>query len=471
MKLNSALFLFLSVAISIQSAAQSTYYNTKSSDFTFEKLTSIIERGRVQDIESLLSELPQEFRNEFVAVYNSRSLQEASFENPRIIMFGTDASLIVSFNGDRSQKGFDRLEVIQFREKTARFEFRELIFDGKSAPSISAANPLKCLKCHQSPVRNDVDPRPNWEPYFSWPGVFGSNDGNVSTFTHLDELKKAAGKNREMLALIKDSDSESTGFQAFSQRKAAHSRYRTLGKHVPRNPLDFTQRLGILNFKRINRLIRAQPQGEFYLTALQAQMNCGYEWETLLEPDVFDAHEQGTRRPDRTTGFLHEKMNALSFLFEPTGVDTSDWSMSFNTDGRFAFSNRFGMPGNHDIEFSKIVFGESQKRQCGEMAATTRQSSRTIDANSVALNDPARPLLNACAKCHSGSAPTAPPIAFDNLRILKFELQEGDYPRGTLLEEIKYRLSEEADPRDRMPEGFHLPAYQNKILLDYLKTL
>ncbi|MEQ1877569.1 MAG: hypothetical protein ABL958_13070, partial [Bdellovibrionia bacterium] len=80
-------------------------------------------------------------------------------------------------------------------------------------------------------------------------------------------------------------------------------------------------------------------------------------------------------------------------------------------------------------------------------------------------------MLKACAKCHSGPAPKAPPISFDNPTVLAAELKVEGYPRGTLLEEIKYRVSEDALPRDRMPEGFHLAPHQSRILIDYLNSI
>src|SRR5256885_17060270 len=42
----------------------------------------------------------------FRSVFESRSLQGASPENPRVILFGPDARFIVTFNGSPAQRGF-----------------------------------------------------------------------------------------------------------------------------------------------------------------------------------------------------------------------------------------------------------------------------------------------------------------------------------------------------------------------------
>ncbi|HEX4923939.1 MAG TPA: hypothetical protein VFV50_07630, partial [Bdellovibrionales bacterium] len=139
---------------------------------SFDSLKTTIESKRLTALEQVLAALTPEYRSEFVLMYSSRSVQDASFQNPRVIFFGSDASFITAFNGDPMQRGYDRLEIIQFRKSQRRFEFREIVFRKGQAPEISRPNPPKCLICHQSPARMDVDPRPNWEPYNRWPGAY-----------------------------------------------------------------------------------------------------------------------------------------------------------------------------------------------------------------------------------------------------------------------------------------------------------
>ncbi len=53
-----------------------------------------------------LAILPVEFRQNFTLIYKSEShMQQASPEKPRVLMFGSNGRLQITFNADRSQKG------------------------------------------------------------------------------------------------------------------------------------------------------------------------------------------------------------------------------------------------------------------------------------------------------------------------------------------------------------------------------
>ncbi|MEQ1879057.1 MAG: hypothetical protein ABL958_20625, partial [Bdellovibrionia bacterium] len=203
------------------------FFSASAQAFTFEDLAAIIKSGNVKSIEQLLPLLPEELRADYVLMYRSRSLQDASFENPRAIMFGKDARLVLSFNGDPSHKGFSEIEAIQYREKEARFEFREIQFGARV--DISAANPAKCLKCHQAATRTGVDPRPNWEPYSFWPGAYGAADGFFKPSLSRQQIEKNLSKDPEMLAIVRAGDGERAGLERYQANAPNHPRYKYLG--------------------------------------------------------------------------------------------------------------------------------------------------------------------------------------------------------------------------------------------------
>lgn len=175
--------------------------------FSFEAMLHLIERQKITTIEALLPQLPESMLSNYVLVYSSRSLQEASPQNPRAVLFGSDASFIMSFNGDFKQKGFDRIEMVQFREETKTFEFREIQFT-ENRTVVSAKNPVQCLGCHGQ------NPRPNWDGYFLWPGVFGSEDDHVYRTNPKFAFKKTG--------------TEEVWFQNFLKNKKNHPRYKHL---------------------------------------------------------------------------------------------------------------------------------------------------------------------------------------------------------------------------------------------------
>jgi hypothetical protein len=147
--------------------------------FTYEDLVDLIQSKHLQSLEEVLPLLPEELRSHYTLMRDSRSLQEASDLAPRVIMYGRDARLTCTFNGDPSQRGYDSLECFQFRDETNSFDFRQIQFPTKengllqveySESNRSADKTISCKGCHMA------DPRPNWDSYSKWPGAYGEND-------------------------------------------------------------------------------------------------------------------------------------------------------------------------------------------------------------------------------------------------------------------------------------------------------
>src|SRR5258708_18830764 len=135
-----------------RAAAQTVPYSSR-----FETLRSTIVANRVRSVEDLLPLLSPAMRSGFVLVFDSRSLQEASAPDPRVLLLGNDARFIVSFNGDARQRGFDTLETMEFDDTSTAFTFREIRFPGRSGGAdgdveFSQANPARCAACHGAPA-------------------------------------------------------------------------------------------------------------------------------------------------------------------------------------------------------------------------------------------------------------------------------------------------------------------------------
>ncbi len=141
--------------------------------FGLKELTQTIDTNGITSIEGLLPLLPKALISSFTMVNKSKSIQEASIVNPRVILFGQTGKLILTFNGDPSQRNYNALEIMSFDEISKKYELREMIFNGSTRPILSEANPKKCTLCHNS------NPRPIWDEYRTWNGVFGSNDDDL----------------------------------------------------------------------------------------------------------------------------------------------------------------------------------------------------------------------------------------------------------------------------------------------------
>src|SRR5258708_26724816 len=136
----------------------------------FASLQRLISQGDIGSVEELIAALPASERSRYALVFESRSLQGASFENPRAILFGPDARLILTFNGGARQRGLRSVETMEFDEGTREFRLRELLFPERAAGAvgvvISEPNPQRCARCHGTPAP------PLWDSFPPWPGAY-----------------------------------------------------------------------------------------------------------------------------------------------------------------------------------------------------------------------------------------------------------------------------------------------------------
>jgi hypothetical protein len=192
-------------------------------------------------------------------MYDSFSLHESSFVEPRAIVFGPKAEFILSFNGGLHQRAGNSLEVMQYQSKTGVFEFREIAFNTplkEPGPEMlteadiefhnadfkyTKANPNKCVICHTQPTH------PIWETYFVWPGAYGSNDDALTTLFDKEETNRnpnyrgfksgaKPGVSTGRFVQLKPGvvDKEFLGFQKFIKGKPTHPRY----KYLPNRAID-----------------------------------------------------------------------------------------------------------------------------------------------------------------------------------------------------------------------------------------
>jgi len=231
--------------------------------FSYGSLTRIIREHKVRSIDELIPLLPEYYRKNYTFVYRSRGLQAslASPEWPRTILYGEDAKLILAFHKNPAtppvSSADDLLEIIEFNDAKAAFQFRVLHFVPGKDPLAKEPeiNPAVCKNCHGQ------DPRPNWDSYNLWPGAYGS----VS---------------RSDCDTMQEGTRELRNYVAFLAGNRKQDRYRHLPPETPRlnkcpqpphrdhtfrnavntNPnAKLTDRLYDLNARRLKRLIIQSP--------------------------------------------------------------------------------------------------------------------------------------------------------------------------------------------------------------------
>lgn len=208
---------------------------------TFSAIQSKIEDCNLTNIPSVLEKLPESFLSNQVFMYRSASLQEASWQKPRVILFNDDASFILTFNSDSST-----FETVTFDTKADRFLFREISF-AEGRVNFGETNPQKCLDCHQVGKKNEdaVDPRPIWEPYPVWPGAYGAQQSNIFNDNRIYENDTGTSFGEQIQS---DAEAEYDQFLTFISNFQNHDRYKYL---VIRPPNQYRQANGHIVLPRI----------------------------------------------------------------------------------------------------------------------------------------------------------------------------------------------------------------------------
>lgn len=527
--------LLLLCTVTAQAAPLKTDYSMGNygykpgSPMNLEKLMSVIAPARdVPQALALFKKAAPEYFENFVLVYRSQSLQESSFQAPRVLLFDPSGEMVVTFNGDPKHRGFQKLELMQFRGDTLKFEFREIDFT-PTGPKASEANPKTCLQCHQSATRAGVDPRPNWEPYNVWPGAYGSDSGRLWPRSKY-EADKLRGDDRIMAEEQPREQEEIRKF--WFESRPADPRYALL--EVPQKALkakgevdfdeiahqsvSFTDILSNLSLRRMVRLAqtdnpeayarvrhslvhlyrcenlamsdeirvdlarRVNAQGIFRVPTAKVE-SASYGYGGPTEDGRGGDDNYVIVRPEPR--FQHTFSEQLTMLFESQGVSTLDWSTDFGTRGRFAFVERFGRPSNLRVMgfLAEQQEGELGKLSCDELKPLALAESEKFAAWLANFRTPAdqiRPasdptqLLSRCISCHvEASSSGAPKIPFDQPDSLSRMLKYDRVSNGrTFWEETQYRLSDHARLTDQMPPSLRRPEPEDRrALLKYFEEL
>jgi hypothetical protein len=509
------LTLWMCLAFALADAA-------RAENFGFGSLRQLLDSGRISTIEELIAAMPQDLRTHYALVFSSRSLQDASFANPRVILFGTTAQLIVTFNGDASAHGYAAVETMEFDTHTNRFMFREITFspgegEGPAGATISEPNPARCVACHDRPAR------PIWDAPPSWPGVYGE--------------RYRAGL----------SPAEMTGMREFLSTRPTHPRYRHLlgaaafadretyvlgargvynGASIEPPNAQLSALLTALNMRSIlselagapafsaHRYVLLATAGancgaleEFYPAAMRSAMNANFKEFAAMtaradhrQSDVKSLRRAGRGNQTRVLASPTE-LTALRFVVERgLSIPTQHWTLALER-GTYDFSAPDGTLTLEQALFERLARSDSalfdlaqyrtfapEDAYCKHLRRESRQAlstwygmgktsahqvNREVEEAAAApleidsLEAPP-PLLERCTACHSTEV--APPLPFDDPGTLAPLLLGGHYPRGRLLDEILFRLTPQA-AADRMPRGIDISSIEQHQFEDYFLSL
>ncbi len=150
-----------------------------------DSIAKFISDNNIKSVDELLKQLPEGLRSQFSLVYDTRNAaQFASKEKPRVILFSPDGKFYLTFAGSPDVKGGNTVEMISQRAN-GTYSFSNIVFENGIATH--NRNPAACVACHGK------EPRPIWDGYPKWPGVYGSDHDvlrlDKSDFRHADDAK------------------------------------------------------------------------------------------------------------------------------------------------------------------------------------------------------------------------------------------------------------------------------------------
>jgi len=488
--------------------------------FDTDALLRIVVGEHVNAIERVLERLPAPLRSHYALVFASRSLQQASDRDPRVVLFSDDGRFVLTFNGHPSQRGYNALETMQFDDERKQFVFRELTFPDPSMPDVPVAvsepNPQKCLACHGHPAR------PVWDTHPVWPGAYGQ-------------------RYRAQLGVA-----EQDGLNRFLAASSGHPRYRTL-KNLPvcedyntfhpntktrydgsaaESPNATLARLFTrLNAQAIVRELSLAPRFRDFQYALLGALtpDCGALQDLLPEragdlaqpyTEFAAAIQQAQRAQD---DLKHMRLRALTpgamvwaapppetltrfrYVVESgLRIPTSDWTLALEK-GSFDVNAPESMQSMLDrLMLAAVVRDDATVQDLAllrDLGASHRYCAYLRKATAERLPEAwaglARPLpisagrqtstdvaatqsesvpasLSRCAGCHRGDI--GPALPFEHPPELAERLRVGRYPRGSLIQEIVYRLSPSAGI-EHMPMGQDLQDDERDALQAYFHGL
>ena len=480
----------------------------RAAAFNFAALQSLLSQQDIGSVEELIAALPPVQRNRYALVFESRSLQGASLENPRAILFGPDARFIVTFNGSPAQRGFRVVETMEFDDDSKEFRLRELLFPERAAGVgkvvVSEVNPQRCARCHGAP------PRPVWDTFPLWPGAYGERyraklsareRAGLSAFLALQATHARYG---ELLGVKRFADP-----QTF--RSSALSQYAAIPAEPPNAELAIY--LSRLQAQSIARQLVRQPAFDLYQYALLglADNACGRLAD--FYPDaLWRTQRHGLERFARDTSVTNARQaqlkaaraataggaavtadsttsdNALvqlRFVAESAlGVVTQDWTLALER-GTYDFTmpplpaqplretllaevatgdaviqdlSRYSTSSDGDRycsylkRRSRTALTPSNDSAPGVVAPHQTSPLARLDAAPTAASIAPPAALRLCVSCHeTGVAPLLP---FSDPTQLTQQLRVRPSAHGTLIDEICFRLSSAAGAL-QMPVEFN----------------
>jgi hypothetical protein len=494
---------------------------------SFGQVEALIEQQNPKSVEETLGLLPKSTFDQYALVYSSRSLQGATAPNPRAIVY-LKSGLTFAFNGDAKEDGFNVLEFMQFNQSSKKFEFHELSFVG-GKPILS--KPDTCLKCHGDNPHPIWDAYFFWPGVYGSEdaAMVGDETKNLSTWL-ASRPNHPRYKYLNLAASVfygKTPDGHSADLGAQSVGMVlSRENFRALASDLSNDsklhPFRYAMlAAGTCPYEPIEDFLPAelnsrarqsfQKMSGVVQQALQKSFQTRLDRATALDPSSDHEARVSNTMKEIAKGSLPPEFDAPSiiaryrYIVENFGSVTPNWSLEFKPLGSktetYAIDDGYGVLGGlpdlwkgvltpvDDAELyplyaaipsypatpitavceklkekSLAALSKVKVNESGPVVADVLPSTEKFSQN---LNS--KPVFENCVQCHANFGSQVPQFPFNDFKALKEKLGDAGYPRGTLEQEILYRIS--AKGEDQMPPAGDLSPSEISRIKDTVESL
>lgn len=404
-----------------------------------------------QFLDYLFKQAPS-LKDHFVILHHSASLQFASTEHPRVILF--DGGKAFTFSEHPENRSL-KVEMLEASPVDYSIQLSEITFAKNGGVKIER-NPRACIACHGRPAKM------LWDPYDFWPNAFGSAVGAMHSKQETaayDRLRAAAGSSEILKRLNLLPKLE-------------------LGPEEENTP--FTQYVGQINLaSQLNHALQSQNLNGWRFPLMSVLSSCHSRFDTdysqalssLLEMFRVDERAEFQARVDRIYASLvpardhmkatqvalhkvlfpnpevlfnidHQRLKGeavdmamIRAVFDAAGVNLQNLSTSHIANDYFignpsnvlldatAVLNELRPEWYRGIKYTEQTLGTEKNGwlafDCEQLKVGSLKAPRSVPAatqfTSMSAVKRERPVINRCAKCHTeGFDFDAKMIPFDN---------------------------------------------------------
>lgn len=450
-------------------------------------------------------------KSDFVILHHSQSLQNASPQSPRIILFGGGAAY--AFSDDLNKK--NKVEMLYADPQTYQISLAEIEF--QNGQSNLHVNPQVCLTCHGSPAK------PLWNPYDFWPNAIGSSIGIVSSeqekeiYNKLFQTKETSPI-LSRLNLSSAFDFNSEDITAFTQYISIINMGRWINQSIKNDDANFKKYflllgqvlsschfqnnlqvppLGLQNLDYLNQyfdLSDLSQQKDLYVKIESDVSQSRQFFKRSLDHDFneFFPNPQYLMKIDHAR--LQSEVQTLaqiqwilalaninsgnltsSLVYNDYLITTpSFWPIEFLTSLYELRPELFT-----DVQLETLDLGSGQKRwirfKCDQVFKTNKilvpEKPADLFWSSYQDDKKIQPVISRCSRCHSSlerDVDTVPFIPFDNPDRLADLLKS---TQGQYFKKIMERVTQPSQSDDLMPPDQRLSEDQIRAFETYLTLL